>query len=279
MNQSQKEGERMSSPQLEDGFTRIANEILEIMAKTKLSPTQYKILFVVWRFTYGFQRKSHKLSLSFIANATSSNLRHVQREIKKMVDQKILIITNDLGQTRSLSFNKNFKEWVTTIGEIDNGKIVNGKIANCLNSHQTIGEIDNRTIGEIDKEERNKERFKEKIAATTNDTEEHFENLWKLYPKKIGKNSITKKTKAHLLESVTVEAMNKAIKKYAEETKDFERKFILNGSTWFNGRYIDYLEEEKNISAPPKPQKIPTYGSYDDKIAELQAAELSRTKR
>jgi phage replication O-like protein O len=50
---------------LDNGYTRIANEILEAMAKIKLSPTQYRILFVVWRYTYGFQRKEHKLSLTF----------------------------------------------------------------------------------------------------------------------------------------------------------------------------------------------------------------------
>ena len=55
----------MANPQLENGYTRIANEILEAMAKVKLSPTQYRVLFVVWRYTYGFSRKSADLSLTF----------------------------------------------------------------------------------------------------------------------------------------------------------------------------------------------------------------------
>jgi hypothetical protein len=42
----------MANPQPEDGYTILANEILEAMARTKLSPTQYRLLFVVWRYTY-----------------------------------------------------------------------------------------------------------------------------------------------------------------------------------------------------------------------------------
>ena len=71
-------------------YTKIANEILESMAKTKLSPTQYRILFVVWRNTYGYQREEHRMSLPYIASATGCDKRSIQRELKKMIEMKIL---------------------------------------------------------------------------------------------------------------------------------------------------------------------------------------------
>lgn len=70
----------------------------------------------------------------------------------------------------------------------------------------------------------------------------HYEELWKLYPSKRGKNSvsITRRTKLY---DVSVSDMEKAVKRYVDE---LERKgkmeFILNGSTWFNGRYEDYMD-------------------------------------
>ena len=70
----------------------------------------------------------------------------------------------------------------------------------------------------------------------------HYEELWKLYPSKRGKNSvsITRRTKLY---DVSVSDMEKAVKRYVDE---LERKgkmdYILNGSTWFNGRYEDYMD-------------------------------------
>lgn len=141
----------MADVQPEHGYTKIADEILEQMARIKLSPTQYRILFVVWRYTYGFNRKEHELTLGFISNATGCEKRQIQRELKGLEERRVIFqkITNGIG--RKIKFNKNHDEWVgktaigeTTIGETDNGEIGKG----------TIGETDNPTIGETDNQER-----------------------------------------------------------------------------------------------------------------------------
>jgi len=145
-------GDRLASPQKENGYTPIANEILEQMAKIKLSPTQYRIIFMIWRYTYGFNRKEHDLSLSFLSNATGCEKRQLQRELKELVKMNIVKqkIKNGIG--RKIGFNKHYDTWVvkttvggTTIGEIDIGQT----------SEATIGETDKGTIGEIDNQERN----------------------------------------------------------------------------------------------------------------------------
>ncbi|MDU5081233.1 replication protein [uncultured Tissierella sp.] len=161
----------MSSPQLENGFTRIANEILEAMARVKLSPTQYRIIFTVWRYTYGFQRKSHQLSLTFLTEATGCDFRLIQREVKKLIDMKILLSNQTKGKTREIGFNKDLKDWridivQNTIGEIDNGNLDNGETDNIAigeTDNIAIGEIDNETIGEMDNQERKKEKSKETV--------------------------------------------------------------------------------------------------------------------
>ena len=147
----------MASPQLENGYTRIANEILEQMARVKLSPTQYRILFVVWRYTYGFKRKSHHLSLSFLAEATGCDRRSLQRDIKKLVDTKVIIEHPTEKASRVISFNKRFNQW--GVGEIANGETANvGEIANT-----TVGETANGSVGEI----ANQERKKKNLNKTT----------------------------------------------------------------------------------------------------------------
>ena len=44
----------MASPQLEDGFTRVANELLEALAKLKLCAYETKVLIFIIRKTYGW---------------------------------------------------------------------------------------------------------------------------------------------------------------------------------------------------------------------------------
>lgn len=131
----------MANVQLENGYTKIANEILEEIAKIKLSPTQYRILFIIWRYTYGFNRKWHDMSLSFLSKATGCDSRQIQRELKRLEERRVILPKIKSGSYRKISFNKNHDEWV---GKTD------------------IGEIDNGTIGQIDNQEIHKEKSKKK---------------------------------------------------------------------------------------------------------------------
>lgn len=136
----------MANVQLENGFTRIANDIFEQMAKTKLSPIQYRILFVIWRYTYGFNRKEHEFSLSFIGTATEYDQRQLQRELIKLEQRKIIVQKVKRGKPRIISFNKNHDEWLESeaIGSSTIGNSTKG----------TIGKVTKGTIGNSTKEER-----------------------------------------------------------------------------------------------------------------------------
>ncbi|KDE46310.1 hypothetical protein DI43_15355 [Geobacillus sp. CAMR12739] len=85
----------MADVQLEHGYTKIANEILERMALTKLSPTQFRLIFVIWRYTYGFNRKDHEMSLSFLAEATGVHKQRVKQELDKLIESNIIIVTEE----------------------------------------------------------------------------------------------------------------------------------------------------------------------------------------
>ena len=143
--------------QTENGFTAIAHVILEELAKIKLSPTQYRIILVIWRYTYGFRRKEHEFSLAFLSTATGCDKRQIQRELKGLVDRAIIVQKVVAGKVRKISFNKHYTQWInkSTIGEIDNGETDNGEIDNGETVNSAIGEIDNSAIGEIDNQERN----------------------------------------------------------------------------------------------------------------------------
>jgi phage replication O-like protein O len=109
----------MANPQKENGYTRIANEILDQAMSAKLNGSQFKLVLAVWRYTYGFQRKQHRLSLRFLSEATSLNKRTVQDEVDRLIDCKVLTASKK-GQIRYLGFNKNYEEW--ELGEMEDKK-------------------------------------------------------------------------------------------------------------------------------------------------------------
>ena len=48
----------MASPQIEDGYTKIANELLEAISKVNLSSYEFRVIMAIIRKTYGFNKKS-----------------------------------------------------------------------------------------------------------------------------------------------------------------------------------------------------------------------------
>jgi len=226
----------VSDVQLENGYTMIANEILDNIAKLKLSPTQHSLVYVIWRYTYGFKRKKHKMSLSFLAKATNCDSRNIQRELRRL-DERNIIKQSIIKNNRFIGFNKNYHEWNN--GETDNGETDNGETDNCRDRQFNIGETDKETIGETANQERKKEKLKENSA--NNLIDDFFEQLWKLYPNKKGKSTVSKKSKKAIYE-IGIEKMTKAIDNYKKDLQANTWKQAMNGSTFFNGRYEDYFE-------------------------------------
>lgn len=72
--------------------------------------------------------------------------------------------------------------------------------------------------------------------------EEYFNSLWNLYPKKKGKDKVSKKSKKEIYK-IGFEKMSEAIERYRKEREGKDSQFTMYGSTFFNSGYKDYLEE------------------------------------
>lgn len=78
-------------------------------------------------------------------------------------------------------------------------------------------------------------------------TSQDIEYVWNIYPNKKGKaKSIYYISK--ILEKYSKDELIRAVERYSLETKAIDKKFILHGSTFFSGRYEDYLDD--NYSQP-----------------------------
>ena len=91
-----------------------------------------------------------------------------------------------------------------------------------------------------------------KKQSVSKKMEEHFRELWMLYPLKRGKNHVKAAAKRRLAD-VSAAEMARAIDRYEREYENAPPdRQMLYGSTWFNGRWEDY-SDDNYTPAPAKP--------------------------
>ena len=90
-------------------------------------------------------------------------------------------------------------------------------------------------------------------AQSADEIESCFLALWDLYPKRVGKSSVSKKAKSALYKA-GFDAVADAIENYKAQIKRENRdmQYVKNGSTFFNGAWRDYVSSEQEPTQPPK---------------------------
>ena len=107
-----------------------------------------------------------------------------------------------------------------------------------------------------------------KKQSVSKKIEEHFRELWMLYPLKRGKNHVKAAAKRRLAD-VSAAEMARAIDRYEREYENAPPdRQMLYGSTWFNGRWEDYSDD--NYSPPPEK---PAQKSARAQQAQFRSAE------
>lgn len=85
---------RTASPQLEDGYTRIADELLEAMARTSFSPNQSKCFLLLIRKTYGFQKRKVKITTKEWVLGTCMERSNIYHTLKELVQRNMVVHTD-----------------------------------------------------------------------------------------------------------------------------------------------------------------------------------------
>jgi len=144
--QSQAQPQRRGIPQLEDGFARIANELLEAIARTPLSDYESRCVHFLWRKTYGWQNPSGEskkvdvISRTQWAEGTGMPRRHVDRVLIRLTKRNIITKQIVYRGTRRIilwGFQKRYKEWLSP-------KQVT--LQSQLSPNQVIGEVSPKEV-------------------------------------------------------------------------------------------------------------------------------------
>jgi phage replication O-like protein O len=134
-----------ANPQLEDGFTEIANEIMEQLARHHMTGYQWQVLMTILRRTYGWHKKTDQISVTQFQKATGLDRRHVHRTVKELVEKNIVA---KIGNSRIVTygFQKDYLKW-RNIAKIDNDAEISS-ISEPKKRHkkETIAKNGNETI-------------------------------------------------------------------------------------------------------------------------------------
>lgn len=102
----------MASPQVDNGYTKIANEIVDELCKIRIPGEAMQILFFILRKTYGWNKKSDNISHSQFVKGTGIIRQHITRNIKKLEEMGLIVVTNNgYKNGAEYRFNKDYRKW------------------------------------------------------------------------------------------------------------------------------------------------------------------------
>lgn len=102
----------MASPQLEDGFLRVANEFMDALCCADLSGGEFRVVLAVMRLTWGFREKSAKIRQDVLRKqAGIRDLGYLSRLTGSLAAKGILVRQTCHGKPTVYAINKDYETW------------------------------------------------------------------------------------------------------------------------------------------------------------------------
>ena len=227
------------NPQLENGYTQIANELAEAFAKVNLSAYEWRILWFIMRKTYGFKKKTDAISLTQFAAGTGISTSNVIHTLARLKSRNLIVKSKDF-RISEYGLNKHYDHWDST--EIDTIELdsvnPNSVQPDSVNPDNQI--VSNQTTDSV--YSNNKTVFEQTVTKE--------------------KKILTKNTTKRNTSSVAVETIKDIFFSFKNESRyngiDFENDFSKM-CEWYNGH-------KKKVKIP----QLACHNWLDLTLAELQ---------
>lgn len=109
---NQRRQERPTVADLDNGYTRIANELLDAIMLAGLTKHQLLIVMAVWRKTYGFNKKMDWVSNPQLEKMTRLDSTKCSTAKNQLIRMKVFI-----QEGRKVGMNKDISDWNTDIDQ------------------------------------------------------------------------------------------------------------------------------------------------------------------
>lgn len=97
----------MASPQKENGFTPIANELVEHLVSVRMSGTEWQYVMCIFRKTYGWNKKEDWITNSQIVTMTGLKKERVSEAKSRLIKRNIVT-----EKRNKISIQKDWEKWV-----------------------------------------------------------------------------------------------------------------------------------------------------------------------
>jgi|GEM_PF-1370232 phage replication O-like protein O len=219
----------MANPQIEDGYTSIANELLEAIIKVNLSPYETRILLGIMRKTYGYHKKSDHISLSQLEQLTNIPRVNICRTLNHLVKRQMIVKSFNNSRTTEWSVQKNYTVWCIPTDTISDDNVPEDSVStesistdNGIVSPQIMGSVSTATIDSVSRDN--------KVVSPEIHTKESKDTI---------KDTITKDT-IQKKEPATRESVRTIFFSFIDneryKTIDFENEYAKFCEYWFDGK-------------------------------------------
>ena len=251
----------MANPQ-PDQYTKLSNEILEAIMKSQFSKRQLNILFLIWRCSYGFNKK--------VARLKKSDFRYVgiypgdiTKELNYLQETKVIFWDeeNDL-----IAFNKNYDRWRISLsravvnGQADISKILKRqfkKFSKTLN--KDISKILNLPVDNSENVSKTLNNQKRKLSKTLSQNNTRVSKTLTFPLKKVSKTLTMNSSEPNSDGSHGVR----------KETKDKETKTVVVEEQKHKNIYNTYKKVFARLPSPFQIELLQAYVEDDGMDPEV----------
>lgn len=190
------------------GYTKIPNEIIDNLCKINLTPYETRILFYLFRKTYGWHKDTDWISLSQFSKNLGIDRRAVHKRLKSLSSKGIITIFKGDRQHPEYGIEKNYEKWrglpesITGEGGRDRNDRKESGVIQCDDEMSPVEMINMSSNGILTKENDTKE----------NNTKEKINKMSELI--------------SSLTEEKQIPSKHKAIKKRRQLLEE-QRRFLL----------------------------------------------------
>ncbi len=101
----------MANPQVENGFSKIANEFFDALIRNRIPGEQRQCFDLIIRQTWGWNKISDNISLSVFQQKTLISRKSINDALKALKEKNMIEINKE-GYTNNYKINKNFDSWI-----------------------------------------------------------------------------------------------------------------------------------------------------------------------
>jgi len=95
---------------IENGYCKLANELLEEICKQDISGAQFQLLMAIVRCTYGYNKKADRVTNTYLAELTGLGLSAIKSGLQKL-EQRNIITVQKSGIMKLVAINKMISDW------------------------------------------------------------------------------------------------------------------------------------------------------------------------